>query len=141
MLSRMARPDILVAVTRLSRYVSRWSTNHDGALIRLFSGIKGTLDHAMSFKIQKGNPLEIRVWFDADSDLEAMDTKSTTGVWIELYSPDPSTPEFVGQLPGCPRAAFTLVSLKWQSVSHARMLGLTPGLFVRRKQQKPSAYT
>eukprot|EP00971_Amphidinium_carterae_P126249 2501085-Amphidinium_carterae.1 len=87
-IARMARPDILVAVTRLSRYVSRWHVNHDNALIRLFGYIKGTLDLRMRFEILENKPFEVRVWSDADLCGDAADTKSTSGVWVELHSPD-----------------------------------------------------
>eukprot|EP00971_Amphidinium_carterae_P351600 6492186-Amphidinium_carterae.2 len=86
--ARMARPDLLVAVVRLSRYVSRWGVNHDAALIRIFGYIKGTIELEMTFSIQEGKPFEVRIWSDADLCGDPNDTKSTTGVWIELHSPD-----------------------------------------------------
>eukprot|EP00971_Amphidinium_carterae_P332784 6467110-Amphidinium_carterae.1 len=82
----MARPDILVAVTRLTRFVSKWTRAHDVALIRLFGYIKGSLGHRLKDRLDKDRPIEVHVWSDADLCGDPTDTKSTSGVWIELRS-------------------------------------------------------
>eukprot|EP00971_Amphidinium_carterae_P338860 6476389-Amphidinium_carterae.3 len=85
-IARMARPDLLVAVTRLTRYVSKWTRIHDVALIRLFGYIKGSLGHRLKFQLERGKPFESHVWSDADLCGDPTDTKSTSGVWVELRS-------------------------------------------------------
>ena len=67
-LSRVARPDISVAVQRLCRVVTKWATTHDAQLVRLYAYLDATGPIALSAEL---SPLEIDdvqlvMWSDAD---------------------------------------------------------------------------
>ena len=69
--------------------VTRWTTIQDSALIRLFAYLQHAgrvvLESALSPKDL--NDIEVLLWSDADWAGDSEDTKSTAGVFIELYSP------------------------------------------------------
>ena len=85
-LYRVARPDVAVATQRLCTVVTKWTTTHDLALIRIFSYLR----HAGQAKL-KGtlspddlNDLVLTAWSDADWAGESEHTQSTGGLWLEL---------------------------------------------------------
>ena len=88
-LSRVARPDIAVAVQRLCKMVTRWTTVHDLALIRLFAYLQsaGKVVLTSALSPQDLGDIEIHLWCDADWAGDAEDTKSTSGMLLELKSP------------------------------------------------------
>jgi hypothetical protein len=88
-LTRVCRPDISVAVQRLCRMVSCWTVIHDSALIRLFAYIKSTLYLCLTCSLAPEDlkDIRVRVYTDADWAGDSESTKSTNGLWIELFSP------------------------------------------------------
>eukprot|EP00971_Amphidinium_carterae_P071812 1420252-Amphidinium_carterae.1 len=76
----MSRPDLLTAVTRLARFISKRERCHDMALERLFGYVQGSLDVELRFALRRGEPLEVCVWADADLNGDPCDTKSTSSV-------------------------------------------------------------
>ena len=83
---RVAHPDVAVATQRLCTVVTKWTTTHDLALIRIFSYLR----HAGKAKL-KGelspddlNDLVLSAWSDADWAGESEHTQSTGGLWLEL---------------------------------------------------------
>jgi hypothetical protein len=85
-LSRVARPDVATAVQRLCRVVSKWSTTHDSMLIRLFAYLKSAGPMSLAAKLGKPDLQHVQVilWSDADLCGDPEDTKSTSGMFIEL---------------------------------------------------------
>ena len=88
-LSRVARPDVAVAVQRLCTVVSRWTTTHDAALVRLFAYLEcaGPMALRAELSPEDLDDLVLNMWSDADWNGDAEDTKSTAGCLLELYSP------------------------------------------------------
>ena len=86
--SRVARPDISVAVQRLCRVVSKWTTTHDAALVRLYAYLKWTGHIALRATLAPTDLRDVHLvlWSDADWCGDAEDTKSTSGALLELYS-------------------------------------------------------
>ena len=89
-LARMGRPDIMVAVVRLARWVTKWETCHDHALIRLFGYLKGTMGHVLRSTAIVNSVPDLVIWSDADLAGDCTDTRSTSGTWIELCFGDGS---------------------------------------------------
>ena len=89
-LSRVARPDISTAVQRLCRVVSKWSTTHDSMLVRLYAYLKSAGPMALTAQLGKADLQKVRliVWSDADLCGDPEDTKSTSGMFIELCNED-----------------------------------------------------
>eukprot|EP00971_Amphidinium_carterae_P352249 6492506-Amphidinium_carterae.1 len=83
-LARMCRPDALTAITRLARYVTRWEVAHDRAFFRLFSYLASSIDYTLQFDLDEGEDVIVQTWSDADLCGDPTDTKSTSGMWIEL---------------------------------------------------------
>eukprot|EP00971_Amphidinium_carterae_P336445 6472816-Amphidinium_carterae.3 len=83
-LARVCRPDLLVAVCRLAKKVSKWEAIDDRKLVRLFAYLKSSRDLEMSFKMLEGSQFHLAIWSDADLAGDVEDTKSTSGAWIEL---------------------------------------------------------
>ncbi|CAK0809613.1 unnamed protein product [Prorocentrum cordatum] len=88
-LSRVARPDIAVAVQRLCSVVSKWSTTHDAALARLYAYLKAAGPMALAAELAPEDifDLELLMWSDADWAGDSEHAKSTGGVLVELHSP------------------------------------------------------
>ena len=61
----------------------------DAALVRVMSYLKSTLDFELTGSLSPDDihDIEIRLFTDADWAGDASSTKSTNGLWIELYSP------------------------------------------------------
>ena len=90
--ARLARPDIVVAITRLASKVTSWNRSHDRALHRLMQYVQHTADLELVGTLSSED-LETAVLVmspDADlaNDLET--SKSTSGLWLELQSEDGS---------------------------------------------------
>eukprot|EP00971_Amphidinium_carterae_P349384 6490992-Amphidinium_carterae.1 len=85
-LARMSRPDLMTSVMKLSRWVSKWEHGHDVQLRRLFEYLKGTIKTCLVSHVQRDSPLEFIIWTDADLNGDPSDSKSTSGLWIELKS-------------------------------------------------------
>ena len=83
-LARMARPDVLPAVVRLTRFVTKWRRIHDGALVRIFAYLRATEAEVMTYRVRVGSELKVIIWSDADLGGDPTDTKSTSGAWIEI---------------------------------------------------------
>ncbi|CAK0852325.1 unnamed protein product [Prorocentrum cordatum] len=88
-LSRVARPHIAVAAQRLCSVVSRWSTTHDAALVRLYAYLKAAGPMALAAEMAPDDifDLELLMWPDADWAGDSEHTKSAGGVLVELHSP------------------------------------------------------
>ena len=86
-LARMSRPDLLTSVIRLSRWVSKWDRVHDAALIRLFGYVKHSSEAILVSEVAElPDSLKLVVWSDADLNSDCSDSKSTSGVFIEIES-------------------------------------------------------
>eukprot|EP00971_Amphidinium_carterae_P298241 5926189-Amphidinium_carterae.1 len=85
-LARMSRPDLMTAVMKLSRWVSKWETAHDLQLKRLFEYLKGTVQTCLNFQILHGTPMAFIVWTDTDLNGDVSDSKRPSGNWVELKS-------------------------------------------------------
>eukprot|EP00971_Amphidinium_carterae_P292723 5811456-Amphidinium_carterae.2 len=83
-LARVCRPDLLVAVCRLAKKVSKWEVTDDKKLVRLFAYLKSSRDLMMNFRMCEGSDFHLAIWSDADLAGDVEDTKSTSGAWIEL---------------------------------------------------------
>ena len=89
-LGRVARPDISVAVQRLCRVVSKWTTTHDSMLLRLFSYLRsrGPISLVAELGPMDLEGVRLLLWSDADLCGDPEDTKSTSGLFIELENPE-----------------------------------------------------
>eukprot|EP00971_Amphidinium_carterae_P081414 1610790-Amphidinium_carterae.1 len=85
-LARMSRPDLMTSVMKLSRWVSRWEHVHDLQLKRLFEYLKGTVQMCIVSHVERNAPMEFIIWTDADLNGDPSDSKSTSGLWVELKS-------------------------------------------------------
>eukprot|EP00971_Amphidinium_carterae_P139238 2759140-Amphidinium_carterae.1 len=119
-IARMARPDLITAVTRLARFVTKWERCHDLALERLFGYIQGSLDVCLEFALSRSEPVEVCVWADADLNGDPSDTKSTSGMWCELRSKNSKLCwpiSWISKRQGC--TAFSTCESEVVSLSHA----------------------
>ena len=89
-LSRVARPDMSVAVQRLCRVVTKWTTTHDAQLIRRYAYLDTTGPIALRAELSPGDLDEVQLvmWSDADWVGDPEDTKSTFGLLLELMKPN-----------------------------------------------------
>eukprot|EP00971_Amphidinium_carterae_P340283 6478544-Amphidinium_carterae.1 len=85
-LARMSRPDLMTAVMKLPRWVSKWEHVHDLLLVRLFEYLKGTVQTCLVSHVERNAPVEFIIWTDADLNGDPTDSKSTSGLWIEMKS-------------------------------------------------------
>ena len=85
-LSRVARPDVSVAVQRFCRFVTKWTTTHDAMLIRLFSYLDsaGPVALAAQLGVDDLEHVRLTLWSDADLAGDPEDTKSSSGMFLEL---------------------------------------------------------
>jgi hypothetical protein len=84
--ARMSAPNILTAVTRLSRELSKWTRDSDRKLVRILSYIKGSSDQMLfgNLNYDDADKLRLMAWPDADLNGDDMSTKSTSGFFLEL---------------------------------------------------------
>ena len=80
-LSRVARPDISVAVQRLCRVVTKWTATHDAQLIRLYAYLDATGPIALSTELSPEDldDVQLVIWSDADWAGDPEDSKFTSG--------------------------------------------------------------
>jgi hypothetical protein len=88
--ARMARPDLLVAITRLASQIHRWTQESDRRIKRLFDRLDGHCGSSLSgsLKAADRDVVEIWAWPDADLAGNKDSSKSTSGRYIELASPN-----------------------------------------------------
>ncbi|CAK0819868.1 unnamed protein product [Prorocentrum cordatum] len=88
-LCRVGRPDLAAATQRLCSGVSRWTTVHDLALIRLMMYAACTSTHVLkgTLALADVDDLLLLTHSDADWNGDPMTSKSVAGWWIELFSP------------------------------------------------------
>ena len=86
--SRVARPDLTVITQRLCSAVSRWTTVHDAALVRLMSYCQFNAEFVLKGTLapEDFEDVVINPYPDADWNGDPMTTKSTTGFWVELFA-------------------------------------------------------
>ena len=85
----MARPDISVAVQRLCRVVTKWTTTHDAALTRLYAYLESAGPLALHSELSPDDLQDVQLvmWSDADWCGDSEDTKLTSGLFLELLNP------------------------------------------------------
>lgn len=88
-LARVARPDVSVAVQRLCRVVTKCTTTHDLMLIRLYSYLHSTGPISLVAELGQDDLQheQLCIWSDADLCGDPEDTKSTSGICLELVNP------------------------------------------------------
>ena len=79
-LSTATRPDIAVAVNKLSRFMSKPNQEHWSGVKRIFRYLKGTLDFGLKFSVDEGN-LQLIGFSDADWAGD-IDTRHSTSGYI-----------------------------------------------------------
>ena len=87
--ARLTRPEILFAVSRCSRYLTRWRGRHDNWIVRIYGYLQGTI-HFVLHMLLKPNEIfvvELLVFFDADYAGCRDTRRSTTGVFAVLFGP------------------------------------------------------
>ena len=77
-----------MAVQRLCKVVTKWTTTHDAALVRLFAYPESAGPLALIIKLgpEDLQDVELVMWSDADWAGDADDTKSTFGFLVELIN-------------------------------------------------------
>ena len=77
-----------MAVQRLCKVVTKWTTTHDAALVRLFAYPESAGPLALSVKLgpEDLQDVELVMWSDADWAGDAEDTKSIVGLLLELIN-------------------------------------------------------
>ena len=91
--ARMCRPDLLVAITRLASRIVTWDADCDRRLKRIYDYLQCHADISLRGCLGPlhAESLEIHVWPDADLAGDQMNTKSSSGRFIELAASDGST--------------------------------------------------
>ena len=85
--ARVARPDLVPAITRLSRCITRWKQRRDFALVRIFSYLESSISLCLHGSLPLNcSDLELHCWPDADLAGEKGDSKSTGGYFVELHA-------------------------------------------------------
>jgi hypothetical protein len=83
--ARLARPDLVLPINVLSRYLTKWTAHHDRALRRLFAYVWSTLGLCLHGFVG-GGEITINMFVDADF-AGCLDTaRSTSGLWCVLGS-------------------------------------------------------
>ena len=87
---RVARPDAITATSFLARRVSKWKTTHDKMMKQLFCYLNTHADLALTGSLHEDDKdkVELHLWVDADLAGDLTTTKSTSGLWLELATPD-----------------------------------------------------
>ena len=86
----MARPNISVAIQRLYKVATTWTTTHGAALIRLYAYLDsvGPIAFRSELSLADLQYVQLSTWSDADWCEDADDTKSTSGLLLELLNPN-----------------------------------------------------
>ena len=83
-LARIARPDILYAVTQCAKQITKWTVQDDKRIARVVGYIKQTATFAPIIRIED-EPLHLSLYVDADFGGSAVsDQKSTSGFVLAL---------------------------------------------------------
>jgi hypothetical protein len=92
--ARIARPDLLRAISKLARHVSCWSYEDDIAARRLMAYINGSLDATLEGTVgDKLESLKLACYCDSDYAGDDGETyRSTSGGWLELVGPNTCFP-------------------------------------------------
>ena len=82
--ARSSRPDVLFAVCRLTRYLTKWMVRQDMWLCRLIGYLKRTMYMKLNFRIHpddfaEGGLGEFENWADADLGGDKLTKRSTSG--------------------------------------------------------------
>ena len=69
--ARQAKPDIMVAITELESYITRWNANCDRKLIRLFDYLRTHKQRCLKGSLDASDAatLVIKAWPDADLEV------------------------------------------------------------------------
>ena len=95
-LARLARPDLMVAVTSLASKVASWSPNDDRRCARLIGYIAATPDYSPIMYINN-KPSELRLALCVDSDFGGcIHTARSTSGYVLVVEGDQSLPSFLG---------------------------------------------
>ena len=88
--ARLARPDLVVAITRLASKVTTWNKSHDRALRRLMQYTLHAADLELVGSLSSEDLGNAVLVMSPDADLagDLETTKSTSGLWLELRSED-----------------------------------------------------
>ena len=88
-LSRVARQDISVAARRLRRVVTKSTTTHDVQLICFYAyfGTTGPIALRAGLSPEDLDEVQFIMWSDADWAGDPEDSKSTSGLLLELVNP------------------------------------------------------
>jgi hypothetical protein len=87
--ARMACPWLITQIVRLAKFVSCWLVYHDKALHRLFCFCFASPNVVLNGSMCSSDSeiLELHLHADADQAGDKSTTKSTSGMWLELYAP------------------------------------------------------
>ena len=87
--SRVGRPDISIATQRLCSSVAKWTQAHDEGLTRLMGYANREQIKVMYGELSPTDLEEvaINVYSDAVRNGDIETSKSTTGFWVEIFSP------------------------------------------------------
>ena len=90
--ARIARPDSLPAICLLARRISKWTVSHDKMLRRRMSYLEHFSGLELTGCLSTDDLDVVELWFWPDADLggDLSTTKSTSGFWLELSTPDGS---------------------------------------------------
>ena len=90
---RLARADVLKAITELGAYVSNWTVACDVKMHRLFCYLYHNLDEYMMMIIgDDTDKLELKLYTDADLAGEKAHTRSTSGNLLAIEGPNSFAP-------------------------------------------------
>jgi hypothetical protein len=88
-LGRLARPDLVRAISGLASKVQCWSKNNDKQLYRLICYLNSTLDFYLEGYIgDKASDLRLRLYADADFAGDSGDARSTSGGYLVVVGPN-----------------------------------------------------
>ena len=87
--ARIARPDLLVAITRLASKIHKWTLDSDRKVKRLFDYLQCHCDIYLKgwIRLKDKDIVELWAWPDADLAGDKDSSKSTSGRFLELASP------------------------------------------------------
>ena len=84
--TQFARPDLVVAITRLASKVTSWNKSHDRALRRLMQYAQHAADLGLVSELSSEDLQEAVLVMSPDADLagDLESSKSTSGLWLKL---------------------------------------------------------
>eukprot|EP00971_Amphidinium_carterae_P274372 5444975-Amphidinium_carterae.3 len=87
--ARMCRPDLALCITRMASRVTKWSRADDVTLKRLIQFVVYSRDYKLRFDLPClcDQTVCLRAWPDADLGGATHHSRSTSGLWLELYVP------------------------------------------------------